>query len=61
MFRGGRYDNGMIYICRANHQGDTIPGSYIIDENQHGRCYISYELEVHQKLEFEVSFYQFIY
>ena len=55
LFRGGRHDNGVIYICRANHEGDTVPGSYIIDENQQGRCYISYELSVYQKPEFEVD------
>ncbi|XP_001606705.1 uncharacterized protein LOC100123099 [Nasonia vitripennis] len=52
--RGGRLEDGEIFVCRANHDGDTIPGSYIIDENLEGKCYISYNFSVIRKTQFEV-------
>ncbi|KAL7289622.1 hypothetical protein TKK_0016476 [Trichogramma kaykai] len=52
--RGGRLDSGELYVCRANHEGDTIPGSYIVDENSEGRCYISHNFSVIGKSRFEV-------
>lgn len=50
-------EDSEIFVCRANHDGDTIPGSYIVDENLEGKCYISYNFSVIRKTQFEVHIY----
>lgn len=53
--RGGRQNTIETYVCRANHEGGTIPGSYIVQDNFERRCHISHNFSVFKKAQFEVS------
>ncbi|XP_037524814.2 uncharacterized protein LOC119401879 [Rhipicephalus sanguineus] len=48
---GGQDKYGVIYICRAKHHGDVIPGKLV---SWHKRCYIAYDGAEHGYEEFEV-------
>lgn len=40
-----------LYIARANHEGELLPGKYV---PSHGVCYISWDGAEHAKDEFEI-------
>lgn len=47
----GGYDNEDLYVGRARHEGDLIPGKIV---PSHGVCYISWGGQEHGKNEYEV-------
>ncbi|KAK2579326.1 hypothetical protein KPH14_008278 [Odynerus spinipes] len=52
--RGGWFNQEEMYVCRAKHEGETVPGNYIVNKDKTGGCYISYNFSVLQKYEYEI-------
>ncbi|XP_046612628.1 uncharacterized protein LOC124301518 [Neodiprion virginianus] len=52
--RGGRNNDDEIFVCRASHDGEVAPGSYVPIKGRIGECHVTSSLFVYQKTEFQV-------
>lgn len=51
------YDDGnIVYVGRAHHQGDNIPGKLV---PAHGSCYVAWGGEEHAYHQYEVRYYKY--
>ncbi|XP_048509825.1 uncharacterized protein LOC105690339 isoform X2 [Athalia rosae] len=52
--RGGRNLKDELFVCRANHDGDVLPGSFVPGKGRKGECLVSSNFFSYQKTEFQV-------